>query len=387
MVNRVIKIVFCAVFFLVMLVPLVTVNTKSDVVSVTENRTLASMPDLRDEDGNWNKSFISQFESWFNDNVGLREQMLGINTTFQYDIFHSSPNNVVKVGKEGWLFYAGENNLKIASGTYPSFDEAVLYQICQEQIQVRDKLAKQGIEYVIVLFPSKVSIYPENLYGDFCVRTTPADELADYLEANSDLKVVRVKDRLLQAKEENDDLLFFKTDTHWNSYGCYEGYKEIIDDLNKWEISDTESVDTGYVEVESVRDLSMLIANNEKYGEYGKIKNDIINPTGKAIKKGKQYDVIQEYVKMKGIRRGDYYRNKNKELPSFLLFGDSMFMDWMGPLLSQNCSELTAIWDYSISQELINELEPDVVFFEMTERNLNLLPAKQIEFVNSNEEE
>ena len=148
-----------------------------------------------------------------------------------------------------------------------------------------------------------------------------------------------------------------------------------------------EPVDTDYVEVESVRDISMMISNNEKYAEYGKIKNDIKDSTAKAVKKGARYHTIQDYVKMKGIRRGDYYQNKNKELPSFLLFGDSMFMDWMGPLLSQNCSELTAIWDYEISQELIHELEPDVVFFEMTERNLNLLPAKQVGFMNAAVEE
>ena len=383
MFNKISKILFCTVFVLMLTVPLLNTNLKPNVVSEVENRTLAPIPQLYDQEGNKNEAFIADFESWFNDNIGYREQMFRTNSKMQYHIFNNSPNDKVVIGQDGWLFYTGENNFKIASGEYPDFDEAVLEQICQEQIRVQQKLAEQGIEYVIILPPSKVSIYPEYIRGDFSIRRTPVDELADYLEAHSDIKVVRLKETLLAAKEGGEGLLYFKTDTHWNAYGSYVGYSKIIEDLNTWGVIESAPVEVEFNEYASVRDLSLVIGNIEKqYAEYSAVKHIIADAAAISVKEGETYDSIQNYVQETGIRRGDYYQNSNDDLPVFLLFGDSMILDCMEPLLAENCSELVCIWHYSVNQEVIDTVQPDIVFLELSERNLNVLPGAEKNFID-----
>lgn len=384
MFDRILKSVFSAAFVIMLLVPLLCTNLKPNAVSEIENRSLANFPELYDQEGNKNDNYISEFEVWFNDNIGLREQMFSMNSIIQYDIFNHSSNDKVEIGTDGWLFYTDENNTKIASGEYPNFGEEELRDICNKQIEIQKGLAAQGIEYVLFFPPSKVSVYPEYLRGDFEVRQTPADILADYLEENSDIKVIRIKPALLAEKEQTDDLLYFKTDTHWNAYGAYVAYKEIIEALNKWGIIDTEPVDVDFVRDSSMRDLTaMMLKDNEKYYENSTLNYEIINPTATIIQEGDTYSAIQMYVSGSSAKRGNYYENINKELPSFVVFGDSMFMEWMEPLMAENCSALTCIWDYDITQEMINIVKPDVVFYEMTERELNFMGEFNSYFSNS----
>ena len=62
--------------------------------------------------------------------------------------------------------------------------------------------------------------------GDYTVGTTAADILTDYIKANTDVKVINVKDGLIPAKEAGQ--LYLKTDTHWNQLGSYNAYSYIL---------------------------------------------------------------------------------------------------------------------------------------------------------------
>ena len=145
MFSKVSKTIFIATFIVMIFLPLFCTNLKPNVVSEIENRKLADFPKLYEE-GDLNKKYISDFENWFNDNVGLRELIFKMNSKIQYDIFNNSSIEKVIVGKDGWLFYAGEDNIRIATGEYPNFSEAELKDICQKQIEIQKGLAEQGIE-------------------------------------------------------------------------------------------------------------------------------------------------------------------------------------------------------------------------------------------------
>lgn len=365
-----------------LIVPLLCTNFKPNATSTIENRNLANFPSLYDQSGKKNEQWITDFETWFNDNIGFRKNLFSMNSKIQYDIFNNSASSKVVVGDDGWLFLNQSYNMEIATGEYPYFDEDILEKICQQQILIQKKLAVQGIEYVLILPPSKISIYPEYLKGNFSVTRTPADMLADYLEEHTDIKIVRIKDALLTEKEKTDNLLYFKTDTHWNAYGCYIGYKEIVDKLNEWNITDSAPTNVNFINSSEIHDLTgMMVKPNEKYFEDNISTCEILNTTAKKISEGETYDAIQNYAADKSVRRADYYVNSKENLPSVAVFGDSMFLDWMEPLMAESSSELTCIWQYDITQELIDIVKPDVVFLEITERNLNTMPSCSLDFI------
>lgn len=313
------KTAFCAAFMLMLVLPLVFTNFRPGVVSAIENRTLRPFPALFGGDGERNKNFNPEFESWFNDHVGFREEMFTANAALQYNLFHSSTNSGVVTGRDGWLFYTGDNNLEIAAGEYPNFDENILADICRKQQYIQRALAAQGIEYVIILPSSKVSIYPEYLRGDFEIRKTPVDTLADYLEENSSLKVVRLKQALLENKEANGELLYYQTDTHWNAYGTYVAYCEIVRRLNEWGIIESGPVEADFVEEAVLRDLTrMIVGDDEQHCESGITAVNIRAPQAAEVTEGEKYADISSYVADKDLLCADYYLNSNTSLPVFL---------------------------------------------------------------------
>ena len=51
--------------------------------------------------------------------------------------------------------------------------------------------------------------------------------------------------------------------------------------------------------------------------------------------------------------------------------------------MAENCSNLACIWSPNITQEAINLIKPDVVFLEVTERNLNKLCSYSHELITT----
>ena len=360
--------VLVAVFMLALILPLLCVNFSPGTVSEAEQRTLNAFPALYKEDGSGNEQFWSQFQDWFNDNVGFREKLYTANKRMQYDLFNSSASERVVVGRDGWLYFTGKHNVDMAAGYFPDLTQKMLEEICAEQQAVADRLAGQGIEYVLLLAPSKTSIYPEHMRGDFQIRTTPVDSLADYLEEHSDLKVVRMKQALLEEKERTGEQLYYKTDTHWNMRGSYAAYREAVRRMKEWGILDGEAVEVEYGETTVIGDLTRIAAgNDERYLEPASLRK-IKNTKTSQVTEGETYDKFAAYAKRNvptGIYR--YFRNENQGHPRILMAHDS-FGDSILDLLAENSAELAAVFVRELSQELLDIVKPEVVIVEVTER-------------------
>ena len=224
MVNKIIKLLFIIIASLFVIIPLFFTDFKGGEISETEKRKLALGP-LQYKD-NITDFKISQ---WINDNIGLRKEMLKYKTYIEYYIFKKSPSPAVEIGLDGFLFTTFENNMKIASGTYP-FDKKQEKQTVKNLLKFRDILEKDNIKFVFNIVPSKVSIYPEYIkYFNYEIRETPSDKLEKLL--NNKVNYINTKTSLRKEKERSNDLMWLKTDSHWNQYGVYIGYKDIIDNI------------------------------------------------------------------------------------------------------------------------------------------------------------
>jgi hypothetical protein len=358
-------------FIAIIVFPAINIRLGSGELSESENRNLAPFPQFV-EDGRIIPQ-KAEFESWFNDHIGLRPGFIKITADTNLNLFNRSPNSKVVKGVDGWYFYTGDNNLEIALGTYNRLDAETLEMIKNSQLELKEWLAGKGIEYVLVLPVSKVSIYPEKLLPGLGVIRTPVDILADYLEENTDIKVVRLKENLLEGKERGD--VFFKTDTHWNERGAYSAYKKVIEDMNRWGITNTSPIEVSWFHGEKNGEFSAMmggvdVLSPENYDKY--------SYSAKAVRQEFVSDDIDAVIDDFNFYRYTLFRNSSSNGGKSVIYGDSMFDLLPIPdILAEHFSETTFFYYKHpvnmITPEQIEILRPDIVIMEITERFIFLL--------------
>ena len=334
-------------FLLCILLPVVFINRENGAVSVEENRYLAEFPNPFTRKG---------FEDWIDDNIGFRSGFVSLHANIMYHLFGLSPTDKIVVGKDGWLFYTGDNNLRIAEGTFPLSEED-MDAIIEGQTEVRDYLAKRDCEYYLILPPSKVSIYYEFLKGNYEVQTTPADEVEAYLKDKTDVNVINLKNSLMSAKQ--SEQVFLKTDTHWNQLGAYEAYKVIHSEV----VPETEEPSVEIFDSLVKGEFSNMMGSSSLLPEEETKATRITDPDAVLVSEADG----KEFV----------YHNDKGNGKTCLMYGDSLFgADWnIRELLAEDFSDFIFIWSYDPDTKKIEEYEPDIVLYDMGERFLNALGA------------
>ena len=197
-----------------------------------ENRQMATRPRLTLDSYD---TFSEDYASYFNDNLQFRNNLISLNSGIDYFCFGKSSSDYVIAGEDNWLFYSRPddgNPISCYQGTNLYTDEE-LQAIAQNCITQRDFLLSQGKEFVIFIAPNKERVYSEYMperYGQ------PADNYAalqvyNYLKGNTDLRVVYPYAELMDAKSNVDQIIWYKTDTHWNYIGGYVGASALMKEL------------------------------------------------------------------------------------------------------------------------------------------------------------
>ena len=363
------------IFIIFLVVPVLTINWSGADYSESEKRNLAPMPVVFAETGELNSNFAGEAKLWLEDHIGLRSHMVEAIGWFKLHFMNSSPSESVHLGKDDWLFYTKDNNMEIATGSFPLTDD-MLQQMLRNMVRIQERLEHRGTEFVLVLPPSKVSVYPEYLrYGSGKVVHTPVDIVADFLEANSDLKIVRLKESLLEAKD--DQQVYYAADTHWNEAGAYVAYETIIQDLQRWGLCNSAPAPVALEEGSHVCDLTLMMGQTTPEQT---LKTKLIDP--RAIKHGEDSLRYQQAKELAGKSTVYLYSNDSAEETTGLFFGDSMFGSWNATeLMAENFSEFTYVWNYNIREDIVEMLDPDVVFLEMTERGIQGLATIQFDYL------
>ena len=211
--------------------------------------------------------FPAEFESFYNDRLPFRNQLIALNNNLNYFLFRSNLANRVMIGKEGWLFIEDplQGNAKANYLGEDLLSDEELSALADNLVLNEQLLRDKGIELVIMLSPNKSRVYSEFMpdYMGEPAKDYQLKQMIDYLEKNTDLKIVYNYDALMQAKEvlgtknsaSNDGIyLYHKSDTHWNNAGAYVGARELVKalggdmpDLDLLEIEETanENCDLG----------------------------------------------------------------------------------------------------------------------------------------------
>ena len=226
--------VFCAAVGLTF--PVFNIFSKQLSMDSHENRLMTGLPQVL-------QSPLSQLphslDNFFVDNSPFRYQFVLLNAGIDYAVFGTSQSDQVLPGKDGWLFYKDGPTAAQPVANYQGLTDIndspeVLAQASAKLQILNDRLAENGCTLVLDLTPSKDRIYREYMPDGYPIvnEENRTDLLAGYLQSHTTVPVNWPYQELRrQARLNPDRLLYYKTDTHWNSIGALYGLDGIFDAL------------------------------------------------------------------------------------------------------------------------------------------------------------
>ncbi|MDA0334295.1 MAG: hypothetical protein O2782_03935 [bacterium] len=163
------------------------------------------------------------------DRFGLRFRLIHLGSRMLYAVGVSVTPQVL-IGQDGWLFYASSTDGSAVDsyrGTNLYSDEQLDAWFTRVEGQ-RRVLADRGIAYILVVVPDKHSIYAEKMpaWLNRVVPRTRLDQLAERAAESPQLAFVDLRPALTAAKSIHQ--VFHQRDTHWNAFGAFAGYREIM---------------------------------------------------------------------------------------------------------------------------------------------------------------
>ncbi|NJD90810.1 MAG: hypothetical protein FIA91_04730 [Geobacter sp.] len=349
------------IFLLVITFPLIGILTLPGS-NIEENRALAVRPPYPRGMAAL-RAFPGQYTSYFNDHFGFRTELIHINFLLQYRLLDYNPSSLVVKGMNGWLFYTGDKSINDYRGI-TRFEPEQLRKWADSLEMKRVWLERQGIRYLFVVAPNKETIYGEHLPVSLAKirQRTALDDLLDYLRHNTRVTIVDPRSALRQAKA--DHQLYYKTDTHWNEYGAFVAYRELMVPVSRWFPGMAAQEPTDFTlgqQPSNGGDLATMLGGSRFLPDEElrlqprrprQATRVALNVPGKE-----QFDMVQQRA----------------DLPRALVFRDS-FMTNMLPFLSEHFSQtryLSQRWNSRTPiGELVAKVKPALVIEEYVERQV-----------------
>ncbi len=357
------------VFIVSLFVPFfIGIFEQGSIVSDVEKRKLAKFPQLPTDVDTFIEMPI-KIDQYFSDHFGLRQTLTNTYKTLKTKL-GDSPTDDVTIGKDGWLFLGsnkvGYNKFGDPIGDFKNknlYSDEQLKQITHYLNGQYKWLQKQGIAYVFFIAPNKHTIYSDKLpeYITKVNQLSATDQLIQSLRANTNIPVIDLRDRLIQAKAKQ---LYYKGDTHWNHEAANIAQHQVmqtIESLFKGKINAElfEIIDpkTGFN-----GDLAQFIGaqNYDSFSPKPNLKNACKVKTKQNNSKGTNYTTICSSQTLKTI-----------------IYGDSFFKNFMMQYFSVKFNQATFLWRKPHYKSLNQEIKlhkPDIVVEEWVERHLPYVP-------------
>lgn len=358
--------IFIIIIFFPLVDDLIDATGDENVHSLQEKRVKADKPSFRFDSL---FTFLRRYRYYYNDHFGPRSLLIPLHNYIKVKAFGISPIPMVTIGKDGWLYLARQNRQVGEIEYYRSLEPFTKEELEQWRTvleQRRDYLARRGIHYLFVIAPNKSTIYPEYLPDSIrpVHKQSRLDQLVAYVKTHSDVSILDLRDVMFAGKKERR--VYRKTDSHWNRYGAYLAYAEIMKSLSRF-FKDARAMPISAFEItEKERhggDLAIMLSLQNNI-----FRDSVIDVTYKrpaAAQEGKplkrQYPGVNQSV----------IENPGGTLPTALMVHDS-FANRFKVFLSEHFRRIIYLrdWNLNFYPDLIKKEKPGVVIDEMAERFL-----------------
>ncbi|MFD2822669.1 DHHW family protein [Lacinutrix iliipiscaria] len=339
-------------FLALLLIPNLLMFT--DLEKKSQFANLTTFPDLKNET---KRTAFTKLKKYYLEHYGLKSSFVDFYINIKSNILNEDPlpNRVVK-GSDDWYFLGNHHN-NVLNNTFgmQTYSKIDLHIMRQNLKNLNDYLTHLGVSFYFVVAPNKSTIYKENLPFNIQQKPTPITQFLATIKPSDHIKSIDLRSTLRDKKEQNQ--LYIKTDTHWNSHGAYFAYehimKQVIKDYNQLSI-----IPLSYFEIKKDTfqgDITRMINNYNK--------ETIINYNKPA---NSSVETI--------VNSNDYhaYKNINKDL-KLLMYRDSFGFE-LFPFLNETFNEVVYVkYNKNISQIKIENENPDIFILEVSERNFDVL--------------
>ena len=359
MFRRINNLIFTALFLAVLFVPFLFTRWESGGVSEKENRNLAPFPALL-VDNQFNLSFTGDFETWFRDHMGFRQELIEANTDLMQKVFNRSlSTSDTKIGRTGDFIYASDETVFDYAHANLRSEEDVK-QIGESYQAVSDWLASKEIPFYYVQCVDKHTIYPErfiasvNQMGD----VSKTDQVLNYLQEETSVNAIYFKQILTENKTKYDVFSHWGDATHWTDRGAYISYCYMMDRINQ---DRTEPLKVLAEEDYNIRYMTIKGPNNQSE------QIEVFDIKSPNAQKG-DIAVLGQWA---SDYRHSVWTNPDADNDErLLLMGDSYFNGYLVDDIAESFREVWLVWgDYTGDVPQIVELcDPDIVIYECAER-------------------
>lgn len=362
-------------FVLLIVVPVVTLFNPGIEPrgSFSEKRALAEIPELELASIG---SFTGAFDAWYREHFGMRSELFRWNSLVHWAALKTSslPDKVI-VGKNGWLFQYNEH----LDGNYRgipkyTFDELERIRLKYEERQAL--LARFGIDYYLLVPPLSGNINRQHM-PDRLRRASSAtwlDQMRDHFHRYSTVPLIDPTASLLEAGKEAP--IYFTTDIHWNPYGAYFGYRDLIERIHEdrpevgppWPLTDLHFVEN----TNENADLANMLG-----------LNDILTRV-EPVCIPKRARSAEYFYRPSNLPGSAYFRSEPKTFISpdttkldLLMFHDSFGL-YMMPLLAEHFHRSTFVWSGLFVPDVVPAEKPDIVVQEFMEMFIENMPKDDV---------
>ena len=354
------NIIFIGLVLIVLILPIVFINLKDNQVSLSENRKLNEKPVLNDISKLFNGEFFTEFNSWFKDHIGFRDNIISLKGNIDYKLFNKIDVNYMYEGASGELIYMEPEMLK----SYQHKDllsKETLLDIVYNYNVINDYFNFLGANFIYVPCYDKHSILPEqvpdNIYQYGNVFKT--DQIVASLLTKTKVNVANFKTELLSASTEAYGK--WSDPTHWTDYGSHLAYLNImkkINDIYKVNILSDTDYDI-YYENRGYK----LNGNRYHYENYKVYK--INNPKANKIETSILGDLASDN------HHSVYYNEAIDNNLKLLIIGDSYINSYLLDDFAESFKYTYMIWNRYLNYDIlpiIEKIKPDIVIIENAER-------------------
>ncbi len=323
-------------------------------------------------------AFPAGFDEYHDDRFGFRPALIRLHNLFKACVIGVSPSDQAVIGRDGWLFYAGQQALDY----YRATELLTSAELAAWELRVEapaEWLADRGIPFVFYFAPDKATIYPEEL--PYFVRRVGArsrlDQFLEHLGPETCAVIVDPRADFRAAK--GADPLYRKTDTHWNQAGALVAYQALaralvprfpaLDPLDAADFERRVQEMPGG-DIAGVMNLSDVFREQAPQlvprtpWPYRKEAEGLAAQTQPDVERNPDREIEeQRRAPMASVR------DDAPELPRLVLFRDSYGTELI-TYLAASTSRGAYYWQFTVDPKVIARERPDVVVQEIGERVL-----------------